>query len=298
MPHPGSDYQDWLGNPLPRDPYNGDREPWLSIPVAAVPVARRAAQAIADGEDDSPPSVESLAELCYPMAKRMAQLRAANGLDRDDLESEAMYALFLAARSHNERGLPSRVFRKYAKAKIKRALDDLEATYHFRLLGVPKGLKRAARKVKRAVDCLANRGIHHPNVNQVAGEALLDESTVREVLDIPGVVSLQSAIDWADSKSLRRDGEPGLIPLFGPQPGFTPQTTCGDIHDRPIPHDSLLCCMAGSESGKDYLPVLRRTKETDPKPEPKRRAVEPPVDHAHRPETRTERRQRLFAPQA
>jgi hypothetical protein len=297
MPHPGSDYQNWRGEPLPRDPYHGDREPWLSIPVSAVPVSRRAAEAIACGEDDFPPSVESLVEFCYAMAKRMSARRSENGLDRDDLESEAMYALFRAARGHVERGLGARVFRKYARKKIKQALDELEAAYGARLLGIPKGMKRAVAKVKKAVDCLDNRGIHRPNVNQIAGEAILDEETVEEVMAIPGVVALQSVADWASSRSPdRRQGEPTLIPLFGPQPGFTPQTTCDDIHRGPIRQGSPCCCMAGNESGVDHLPIFRRDRETDPRPEAKRRAVPPPVAESNKAATRRERRQLLFPP--
>lgn len=244
-------------------------------------------------------TVESLVEQYLPMAVQMARRCEGRGVDRDELESDAQLGLLMAARKASEDG-DIRDFQAYARLWIAGALRRLINDAPFRLVAaVPHRLKEAAEKCRQANERLAARGIRRPQPDQLAWEAGLKVETVLLVMEIPGVVVRQSAIEWADSQGqVAYIHGPELTPIFGCQPGFTPQTTCANIHPNgPIPHGSGNCCMAGHESGMDHHPALKRSKLTDPKPEPKRQAVEPPVDHAHRPETRTERRQRLFAPQ-
>jgi len=90
-----------------------------------------------------------------------------------------------------------------------------------------------------------------------------------------------------------------LVPIF-PIGSFTPSSECP--HRGPIPKGSLACCMVCSRSGVDDHPALKRDPATDPKPEPgpapREEGAEPGregrIPDAGRPETRRERRARLF----
>ncbi|MGO9471071.1 MAG: hypothetical protein ACLQVF_43825 [Isosphaeraceae bacterium] len=82
---------------------------------------------------------------------------------------------------------------------------------------------------------------------------------------------------------------PRLVPLF-PIGAYTPHSDCA--HRRQIEPGSSLCCMVCHASGMDRHPALRRDPRTDPAPEPKPQAAPEPAWNA--PETRKERRQRLF----
>lgn len=91
-----------------------------------------------------------------------------------------------------------------------------------------------------------------------------------------------------------------LVPLFPVGP-FTPTSPCP--HHGPIREGSLLCCMVCSASGMDGHPALARDPASDPRPEPKARRSQgpietrPPVAPAeaeNRPETRRQRRSRIF----
>lgn len=59
---------------------------------------------------------------------------------------------------------------------------------------------------------------------------------------------------------------PKMVPLF-PLDSFTPNSKCA--HKRRIKRGSIFCCMICHQSGVDLHPALRRSKATDPKPEPK-----------------------------
>jgi hypothetical protein len=83
---------------------------------------------------------------------------------------------------------------------------------------------------------------------------------------------------------------PRLIPLF-PIGSYTPQSPCP--HREPIPLGSNLCCMVCFRSGMDHHPALQRNPATDP-PRAPVPAPAPPVEKSS-PETRRQRRQRLFA---
>jgi hypothetical protein len=83
---------------------------------------------------------------------------------------------------------------------------------------------------------------------------------------------------------------PKLVPFFPIGP-LTPGSACP--HRGPIRHGSRLCCMVCSKSGVDDHPALKRNPKTDPRPEPK--VVPQQAKASPRPETRKERRRRLFA---
>ena len=80
---------------------------------------------------------------------------------------------------------------------------------------------------------------------------------------------------------------PWLVPLFPIGP-YTPRSICG--HRKPIVSGSVLCCMICHRSGWDEHPAMQCNPETDPAPEPRL----PSLAHHASPETRRERRQRLF----
>lgn len=293
MPHPWSDYQDWQGQRLREDPHKGVALPWLK---EGRPCIRRW---LADADmADEPPTVEMLVELNIQKARELAydyaDLYADVGIDQDDAESEAMLALARAAKTHVGRGLSCRTFWKYARYNITKQLDRYGSTYRYRLVAMTDRAGKAIAKVQEAIECLANRGIDHPTVGQIAGESLLGEDVVEEALKIPTVLPDPVVHEFADPYGF------SLVPLFGPQPGFSPQTACADTLAHPIAKGSRRCCMVCNESGMDHHRAMRRNPETDPKPErPNHRADKdspPPIADRIRPETRAQRRQRLFGP--
>lgn len=48
---------------------------------------------------------------------------------------------------------------------------------------------------------------------------------------------------------------PRPVPSYGTKPGFTPETSCPDIHHKPIPKGSRIYCEACGQWGCDYLLV-------------------------------------------
>lgn len=110
-----------------------------------------------------------------------------------------------------------------------------------------------------------------------------------------------------------------LVPIFGPQPGFSPLTDCSAIHVRDIPTGSVCCCMVCHQSGMDDSPRLiitardernlkdwhptdkrgRKTRDrwseaaTEQAAEPTRYRPEP-----KKPETRAQKRARQYAAKA
>lgn len=297
MPHPWSDYQDWQGEVLRCDPHRltpGDEPSGIVI--------RGQVESYAASIDEEMPepaaTMEELVVLGLSLAKRLAEEWSQGGVDRQDLESEAFYALTMAARSHSRKGYPARTFLAFAARKIGWRLDFFVGTYKFRLVKVPKRLLESVIRVMRSIEYLARRGIIRPTTPQIAGESLLSEDSVVEVLGLPAVVTLQREVERAEFiGGWRANGEPELVPIFGPQPGFTPRTSCDEIHSRgPIRQGSACCCMACHQSGMDHHPLLQRRRLTDPKPEPKPTAMPVTPGPASK-ETRREKRARLFPPE-
>lgn len=105
-------------------------------------------------------------------------------------------------------------------------------------------------------------------------------ATIREIADQLGV-SKSSLHRWIQRERDRRSQNPWAIPVY------TPSADGGCNHrllDAPGRRFCLTCCMSNFE--KD--PALKRTRATDPKPEP---AIEPPKAN----QTRKQRRKHAVA---
>ncbi len=132
--------------------------------------------------------------------------------------------------------------------------------------------------------------------------AALEGVNVRQVQE--GIERARKLERKCSKDALIEDLKPGglgdigfrLTPLF-PIGAFTPQSTCP--HRNPMKRGSGFCCMVCHASGMDDHPGLRRDAATDPSPEPE--TAEESVEVASRPEpssspeTRKQRRRRLFA---
>jgi len=95
-------------------------------------------------------------------------------------------------------------------------------------------------------------------------------------------------VNGADFEPARVIRPPALVPLF-PVVAFSPLAICP--HHGAIRRGSLLCCAICHQSGVEDHPALKRDPREDPKPDPK---PKPKLDMTGKPETRRERRARLF----
>ncbi len=87
---------------------------------------------------------------------------------------------------------------------------------------------------------------------------------------------------------------PRLVPLF-PVGSYTPQSKCP--HHGPIERGSVFCCMVCHASGQDDHPALQHTYSVEPRSEVKCEDIFPSSKYSNQkvfPETRKQRRQRLF----
>lgn len=242
-------------------------------------------------------TVEGLVTAWMPRARAMARRCEGHGADPADLESDAMLALLQAAQHFVGTDQPEEDFGAWAQFRISAALRKVVRDAPYQHVRVPARLREAAEKCRVATECLKARGIERPNAHQIAGESLLSRETVEIVLEIPGVIVRQSAVEWAENKATTRGpDEPELVPAFGPQPGWSPDRACQEVCRHPVPKGSSLCCMQCHESGQDHHPALKRSKFTDPPPETKRVAAPRSVAVDRQHETRAQRRQRLFPP--
>jgi RNA polymerase sigma factor (sigma-70 family) len=237
-------------------------------------------------------TVESLVESHMSLARYLARKASKPGVNDDDLESDAMLALYEAARSFNQ--LPedtnARAFRPWAALWIRRAIRKRVIDAQFGSVHVPRALKRAAESCRVATESLKARGILRPNSDQIAGEARLDVEVVELVMEIPGVVCRQTLLEWVEDKGGNRAGEPDLVPLF-PVTSYTPYSPCP--HYEAIEHGSSLCCMVCHQSGRDADPALKRHVASEPRPEPRPNTGSPTLDAAlARPEPATRRQRR------
>jgi hypothetical protein len=85
-----------------------------------------------------------------------------------------------------------------------------------------------------------------------------------------------------------------LVPLF-PVGSFTPHSKCA--HHGPIERGSVFCCMVCHASGQDDHPALQHTYSVEPRSEAKHEDIFPSSRYSDQkafPETRKQRRQRLF----
>ncbi len=251
------------------------------------------------------PTVDELVNDGLELARQIARRHAGRTGDRDELESEAMYALVLAARRYREGDCHDGIdagpasydrdsWRQWARLWIARALRRLLREAPLIRVGMPVRLRRSAVRVATAVTNLAARGIRRPTADQIAGESLVPEETVELVLTIPGVVALQSAVEWAESRAHERAiADPVTVPLF-PIVGFDRDSKCP--HYGPIADGSTLCCMICHDTGWRKHPALRRTKATEPKAEPRRSPSPQALPASANRETRKQKRRRLFGP--
>lgn len=245
------------------------------------------------------PAVANLVKRGIAMARNLARRCCGQGVDQDDLESEAMLALVRAAQAYQPSEYGSRTFRPWASLWICRALRKVVRDAPMaHIAGIPARLKGDAARCRIAVLHLEARGIRRPSDHQIAGEANLPIETVELVAMIPNVLVRQALVEWCEEPSGTRNGEPPLVPMFGSQPGWSPDHACRDVHAAAIPKGSNLCCMVCHESGQDHLKVMRRNPKTDPKPEPKapEEAFDPMPALRRHTELRRDKRQRIFGP--
>jgi hypothetical protein len=248
-------------------------------------------------EPAGPKSTDDMIAAAMPLARSLARRCAGQGVDDDELESEAMLALVQAARSYRPGGYDRRTWNRWAELYVIGRLRELviEAPYSS-IAEVPRELCRDADRCRRAAGKLAARGIRRPTTEELAYEAMVPIERVRLVLAVRGVVVAQTLAEYADPRSSRDPSEPTLEPAFGPQPGWSPYVTCAVVHteERPIRPGSKRCCMVCHASGKDGHRALRRDPKTDP-PRESKKAPEPAPEKPRK-ETRHEKRQRLFGP--
>lgn len=256
----------------------------------------------------SDPAIDRMVADALDVARRLARRCRGRGVDEDDLISEANLALVEAAREYREPELvpedddgssgpdgryDPRRFRQWASMFVGRALRRLLRDAPFLYVAMPIRMRRKAARVAEAAACLAARGIQRPSVEQLAGEACLSVRTTELVMAIPGVIYRQATVEWAESRAFERLlADPPAVPIF-PIVAFAPGSECP--HNGPIHEGSVLCCMICHDTGQREHPALKRSKATDPKPEPRTKRPELPR-RAGRGETRREKRRRLFPP--
>jgi hypothetical protein len=249
------------------------------------------------------PTTDDVMTLMEPIALAIGQrYPRRDGIEREDLIGEAWFALRQLAPQYIDRSPdPSgtameRWFAARIRGHLRSYVRNILLGY---LEGVPPNLRRRAVTVHVATERLAARGILRPSYEQIAGEANLDVKVVLMVAACPRVIRRQSAVEWAEDRGgASRDGEPELVPCFGPQPGFSPDRPCNEIVRHPIKKGSNLCCMGCQASGQDHLPALRRNRAKDPRPEPKPTAM-PEAERPAETLTRKQRRRLMvWGPQA
>jgi hypothetical protein len=250
---------------------------------------------------DCPMTAEDVMLRMEPVAKEIGLRYPRKAeIDREDLIAEAYLAMCDAAHRYVEELLEiSMDMERWIKRRIRDHLSAYVRDHLFWFLdGVPIRLKKRAIRVHTATERIKARGILRPTYEQIAGEARLPIEAVVSLSIYKLVIVRQSLPEWCEAKPPRATDEPPLIPSFGSQPGFTAATTCDDIHPGgKIRKGSLLCCMACHRSGVDGHPALRRSKASDPAPEPVREAPPTPPMRM-KVETRVQIRARLYGPQA
>jgi hypothetical protein len=246
-------------------------------------------------------TVEDVMLLMEPIAVEIGRrYPRKEGIDRDDLISEACLAMCEAAHRYFEE-LPGITMdlERWIKRRIRDHLSDYVRDRLFAFLAdVPSRLKRRAIQVHTATERIKARGILRPTYEQIAGEARVSVEAVVSLSIFKAVIVRQSLIEWCEDRGGERAGEPtGIAPIFGPQPGFSPLTPCSNIHHGRIPKGDKVYCPVCHKSGVDGHPALRRSKATDPAPEVAREAPPAPTRKPSI-ETRVQIRARLYPPQA